>query len=147
MSGVISRRHISNKAGTKRRITLHVSRYLARSTANAVTCLRFRDVKLSSIGTRLTIDCISRGAIRINFRGTSSRSCLRSITRHCNVICSGPNGNVYRRLRLRHFNGPNGALVNSSSRAPANNNLNVFTVNTNNVSITITVNNNPFCVA
>ncbi len=145
--GVVGTRVVDNSVAINDRITLGVSRALARSTANAVTCLRFRAVKLGEIGARGDITCVSRGALRSNFRGTSSRECVRSIYGGRNVCFSHPNGNVYRRMRLRHFKGPNGALVNSSDRAPANNNVNVLTVNTNNLSITITVNNNTCCVA
>lgn len=144
--GLVGTRLIRNRVVPKARVNLEVSRALARSTANAVTCLRFRTVNISHIGARGDITCVSRGALRANFRGTSSRHCVRAIAGGRNVCFSEPNGNVYRRIRLREFNVPKGALVNSSDRAPANNKVNVLTVNTNNLSITITVNNNACCV-
>lgn len=145
--GLVGSRLIDKRVGINDRINLGVSRALARSTANAVTCLRFRTVNVGEIGARLSITCISRGALRAKFRGTSSRHFVNDITGGHKVEFSHPKGNVYRRMRLRHFNGPKGALVNSSDRAPANNNVNVLTVNTNKLSMTITVNNNACCVA
>lgn len=145
--GVVGGRLIYKRVAINDSVNLGVSRALARSTANAVTCVRCRTVNVPEMGARGDITCVSRGALRANFRGTSSREFVRSIYGGRNVCFSEPNGNVYRRIRLREFNGPKGALVNSSDRAPANNNVNVLTVNTNNLSITITVNNNTCCIA